>query len=453
MSTSGAALLLSLRRAEEGAELDSAPAAQLLRRLKRRRPAIAADGPAKESSPSLEALLRRRPSSHGSSGRAPAEPAPTTAAEEALPPHLQRLKSGLAFAQESLVELPVLRVLSPRSRRRAAQLPPPNAAELARLEELCGRAEGSPYQRLVLASDRRRAREHRGVAGRASDGPLLRAAVDSVEGPRRGFSGPPPREAYPAVMGSGDTIVGTAGASELFELTRRVQQRSQELEERLREGRTADAAPHITAAGQTLRGAALERVEGVVAGVFDELGVDLDPRFNRMRRLRRGVEVVALFWRRERYRAGLQRLLTQSRRASAALVERAGELLRRVGRGFLARVHYRALRLYRQRQRQAEQLARRAAARARVKTLATVMLVGALLRRKVRSLRFKRRETAASAVQRAWRRFALRRSVRGAAAQLSQRARAAVRVQSTFRCHLARRKVPCLRGYSPTRVI
>ena len=429
MSSSGAALLRSLRRAEEG-ELDAEPAAQLLRRLKRRG---APARPAGRPSSSLTSFLARRPPP--SAAKEPwqdeAIPPPTTA-EEALPPHLQRLKSGLAFAQESLVALPVLRVLSPRSRRKASQLPPPNAAELARLEELCGRAADSPYRSLVRASDRRRAREHRGMGGVAAG----RDRVATLEPPSR-MTAP----TSPAGWVSSDPVLGKPGASDLFDRTRRVQQRSQELEERLREGRSVESAPHIAGAGESLCGPALERVEGVVAGVFDELGVDLDPRFNRMRRLHRGVEVLALFWRRERYRAGIQHLLAQIRRATAALIDRMSRFLQRVGRGFIARVHFRALRRYRLMQRESELLARRAAAGARLRALTSVLLLGIGLRRKVRSLRVKRREQAATVVQRAWRRFALRRSVKGAVSLMSLRARAALIIQCAFRKFIASRKV------------
>ena len=115
--------------------------------------------------------------------------------------------------------------------------------------------------------------------------------------------------------------------------------------------------------------------------------------------------------------------------------------LQRVGRGFIARVHFRALRQYRLMQRESELLARRAAAGARLRALTSVLLLGIGLRRKVRSLRVKRREQAATVVQRAWRRFALRRSVKGAVSLMSLRARAALIIQCAFRKFIASRKV------------
>lgn len=409
MSSSAAALLGSLRRAEEGAALDDPAAGQLIRRLKRRRPA-ATNSPetAAASVTRLGQLLDKAPTPASGSRDEDGGRSAAGVVEEALPEHLRRLRSGLAFVQDSLVELPLLRMLSPRSMRLAERLPAPGAGELVRL----GEVQGSPYDGLVEATDRRRARELR----------MQRPRGSRVQSGRAGRAAVPVDGSCPAVG---------SPAGELFDRTRRAQRRARELEERM-ESATFSVA------------AAVPELHGLVAGVYDELGVDLDPRFNRLRRLRAGVEVVALFWGRERCRVGFQHLLEQCRRSSVALTDRSGRLLVRIARGFLARLHCRFLRAHVERQRESERRRRKERTTHLLNVLCTMLLLNVKLQRRVRSFRARRKWAAATAIARIWRGYCLRRTMVGAVAQMLLRISASTSIQCAFRRYVASRKVVSL---------
>jgi hypothetical protein len=131
----GSGLLRELRRLEQGGELEGDQSAHTIRRLQE---ATGTGRLANKTSNSsgLERLLKGRALSDmlGASDAPPTTTQRTVSSDEALPLHLQQLKWGMDFMADSKIQLPVLRVLSPRSLRLASQVWSSSLCSLYRID-------------------------------------------------------------------------------------------------------------------------------------------------------------------------------------------------------------------------------------------------------------------------------------------------------------------------------
>lgn len=399
-SSAGAQLLLELRRSERGLLSSGGEGRAMARRLGRR-----------AASASLPSAKPPRSDHLWTDDSEPApllDPDPGQSVHplpQPLPQHLSALRAGLECA-EGRVRPPVLRAMSPRSQRRALQLPPPDAFELAQLDQLDELPGGEVFLGLSRAADRMRAREQRG----------------------RVPSEPRPQSERGPAKERGAAEVEPSSSRALFARAERVRQHGAAMQGRL--------------AGLGLGPREMGPVHALVAGVYDELGVDLHASFNRERTLGRALAVLAVFWARARLWRAWERVRAQTTLARVARRARAVLDVQRLARGFLARRHRRCLlrNLWLQRGAQRARNARRGLLLLGAAVRAVLACRGMLAR--ARDGIARRRRAAAATVQRCWRAAEGRARRRALARARSRGAAAAGAIQRCFRGRLARRKVP-----------
>jgi hypothetical protein len=460
MSVGGAALLRELRRAEQGFGGDDEATAILVRHLQSRRSSVTRTSEEASEKPG-KSLLRTYLDSKGDvrnvaneevnkAGASLTTTISMSHSSDRLPAHLRKLKTDLEFMSDSQIHLPVVQIQSPRSRRRAAALPPPNAAgqllvivinafnviilELAKLEEYFQAQADDPYHLLVLSTDKQRTKQQR---AQLSTGKTHRLGTSLVTPLILGLS----VASSKLDPGASGLLAEDSRAAALFARAGRVRRRKEELARGLASDDIDSRTPHVT-------GAAHGQLDALVAGVFDDLGVNLDAEYNRMRQVQVGVRVLLHFWRRLLLRNALVRLCGQTRLASTARLLNATLLLSRFGRGLIARLHMRDLRANMASQRRVESERRKTSAR---RSLSVVVLVALFFVRQRGFLfahRNQRLQHTVVTIQRALRGHHVRARVEGARRLAAQRDVAATRVQCAYRMRLARRRRFLLRKIS-----
>ena len=382
--------------------------------------------------------------------------------EEALPDHLLQFKADFKHMNDSRIKLPVLRVMSPQALRRVRELPPPSEAEQAIMAEYAslttrfsttessqsGEQRGSSiYSELQKLSDKQRAREHRAHLFTATSVNSALNTTTSSSSDRLTISIARPKEVIlprGAAGAGGDglspaaaVVVQSPEAGKVFATTKRARKREAELAKALLDLPTN---PHVET-----KSIPDPNLDALVAGVMDELGVDLDVKFNRLRKVQSGVQRIVQIWQRWLTTEAFDHFLKQIRLASAARIRLAISRIQRVGRGFISRMFVNALKRNLKEQQESERRAVLIGVRKQLGIALWAVRAAANRKQFVLGYRWRKRRRAAMVLQRIWRGVCIRRNLAIIVKTSLKRHRAARIIQCFHRSSAARRRLVVLR--------